>query len=143
MPRSFLAYIDESGDEGFVFKSAPEKGSSDWFILSAVVVPTNQDNIIRLAAADMRVALKMEPKAAIHFSDLTYDKRVCAIEKISVLPVKIVSVIINKHAIKKRALFRKVNIAYIIILRAYYSNECHGIVGILTGVSVCKTARSS
>ena len=36
--RRFIAYIDESGDEGMKF----EKGSSKWFVLSAVVVGNDQ-----------------------------------------------------------------------------------------------------
>jgi hypothetical protein len=34
---SFVAYVDESGDEGFVF-NADDGGSSRWFVLSAVVI---------------------------------------------------------------------------------------------------------
>jgi hypothetical protein len=33
MAASFVAYIDESGDEGFKFA----KGSSEWFVLSAAI----------------------------------------------------------------------------------------------------------
>ncbi len=36
MHSSFIAYIDESGDEGFHFKD-DGRGSSRWFVLSAVV----------------------------------------------------------------------------------------------------------
>jgi hypothetical protein len=36
MAASFVVYIDESGDEGFVFK--PDgSGSSRWFVLGAAV----------------------------------------------------------------------------------------------------------
>ena len=37
MKPSFLAYIDESGDEGFVFNE-DGSGSSRWFVLSAAVI---------------------------------------------------------------------------------------------------------
>ena len=33
MSASFVVYVDESGDEGFSFG----QGSSDWFVLSAVI----------------------------------------------------------------------------------------------------------
>ena len=36
MPSSFVTYIDESGDEGFVF-NPDGSGSSRWFVISAVV----------------------------------------------------------------------------------------------------------
>ena len=37
MKPSFIAYVDESGDEGFVF-NADGSGSSRWFVLSAAVI---------------------------------------------------------------------------------------------------------
>ena len=42
MNASFLAYVDESGDEGFAFNEAGS-GSSRWFILSAVVIRQTND----------------------------------------------------------------------------------------------------
>lgn len=42
MTSSFTAYIDESGDEGFVFLPG-EKGSSRWQVLSAVVFRKSKD----------------------------------------------------------------------------------------------------
>ena len=37
MNPSFVVYIDESGDEGFVF-NGDGSGSSRWFVLSATVI---------------------------------------------------------------------------------------------------------
>ena len=42
MAASFTVYIDESGDEGFVFHPN-EKGSSRWLVLSAVVFRKGND----------------------------------------------------------------------------------------------------
>jgi Protein of unknown function (DUF3800) len=42
MTASFAAYIDESGDEGFVYMPG-EKGSSRWLVLSAIVFRKNKD----------------------------------------------------------------------------------------------------
>lgn len=42
MSSSFIAYVDESGDEGFVFNS-DGSGSSRWFVLSAVVIRKSND----------------------------------------------------------------------------------------------------
>jgi len=39
---SFIVYIDESGDEGFVFR--PDgTGSTRWFVLSAAVIRQSND----------------------------------------------------------------------------------------------------
>ena len=37
MNSSFVVYVDESGDEGFVF-NGDGSGSSRWFVLSAAVI---------------------------------------------------------------------------------------------------------
>ena len=42
MSSSFVAYIDESGCEGFKFL-ADEQGSSRWFVLSALVLRKEND----------------------------------------------------------------------------------------------------
>ena len=42
MTSSFTAYIDESGDEGFMFLPS-EKRSSRWLVLSAVVFRKSKD----------------------------------------------------------------------------------------------------
>ncbi|HWE01892.1 MAG TPA: DUF3800 domain-containing protein [Tepidisphaeraceae bacterium] len=46
MPESFIVYIDESGDDGFKFNTGGS-GSSEWFILSAVVIRARNDHMIR------------------------------------------------------------------------------------------------
>ena len=43
MAHSFIAYIDESGDEGFSFAANPGQGSSHWFVISAAMIPTAMD----------------------------------------------------------------------------------------------------
>jgi hypothetical protein len=42
MKSSFIAYVDESGDEGFVF-NPDGSGSSRWFVLSAAVIRQTND----------------------------------------------------------------------------------------------------
>ena len=49
MTASFVAYVDESGDEGFKFLPN-EKGSSRWFVLSAMVIRKENDlQVVQLA----------------------------------------------------------------------------------------------
>ncbi len=47
MKASFIAYVDESGGEGFVF-NADGSGSSRWFVLSAAVI--RQTNDLRMVS---------------------------------------------------------------------------------------------
>jgi hypothetical protein len=102
---AFTVYIDESGDEGFTFRPHPHKGSSDWFILTAVVTPTSEDKKIRELAAQIRAALALEPKSGLHFSGLDHPKRVRAIQEIAGSHVRISSVLVNKHAITQPEIF--------------------------------------
>ncbi len=68
---SFTAYIDESGDEGFVFLPG-EKGSSRWLVLAAMVFRKSKDleavrvtrEVRTLATAPMRTVSFSPPKDA-------------------------------------------------------------------------------
>ena len=57
MKSSFIAYIDESGDEGFVFNS-DGSGSSRWFVLSAAVIRQSCDLQMVSCLKEVRSILK-------------------------------------------------------------------------------------
>ena len=57
MSSSFTAYIDESGDEGFVFLPG-EKGSSRWLVLSAVVFRKTKDREAVRVMREVRALLE-------------------------------------------------------------------------------------
>jgi hypothetical protein len=108
MSHRFVAYIDESGDEGFVFpEGRPERGSSRWFILSAVITPVERDREIIAFARSIRTQLGMQPKAVIHFSDLAHDKRVYLIDQIAKSWLTVTSLIIQKEAVQKPTVFQE------------------------------------
>ena len=69
MSSSFIAYIDESGDEGFVF-NADGSGSSRWFVLSAVVIRRDNDLQLVSCLKETRALLHKAPKTPLHFVDL-------------------------------------------------------------------------
>lgn len=78
-PATFVAYIDEAGDEGFKFG----KGSSEWFVLGAAIlrratempeiklIDDVRDRLNRGRAADRQ----FPAKKALHFRDLEHDVR--------------------------------------------------------------------
>ena len=71
MTASFTVYIDESGDEGFVFHPG-ERGSSRWLVLSAAVFRKNNDlDAVRLMR-EVREKLEKAPKKALHFRELKH-----------------------------------------------------------------------
>lgn len=102
MPFRFVAYIDESGDEGFSF----DTGSSEWFVVSAVITPEHHDKELIDFGRKIRSALGMQPKSIIHFSDMHHDRRVHVIDQIASSWLTVSSLIVNKRQIEKPEIFR-------------------------------------
>ena len=95
----FVVYIDESGDEGFIFRE-DGSGSSRWFIISAVIVRKENDLSLVSCLKEVRKILKKDPKTPLHFVDLKHEQRVPYIKKIADLKIKTISVLIHKPSIK-------------------------------------------
>lgn len=108
MTPPFTVYIDESGDEGFRFRDPPEpKGSSDWFVLTALIAPAARDNQVRAIADIIRRRLELAPKATLHFSELNHERRVKAINTLRVCPFHCTSVLIDKRNIAQPDIFQE------------------------------------
>lgn len=76
--KSLNAYIDESGDEGFTRLGHRARGvqaaSSEWFILGAVVVPTEVDAERTRIVDELRRCLnKTKSRKPLHWRDLRND----------------------------------------------------------------------
>lgn len=105
MKSSFIAYIDESGDEGFVF-NADGSGSSRWFVLSAAVIRHVNDLQMVSCVKEVREVLKKPPKTPLHFVDLKHEQRVPYIRRIGDLPIRTVSVLVYKPLINEPEKFQ-------------------------------------
>jgi hypothetical protein len=105
MTASFTAYIDESGDEGFVFQPE-ERGSSRWLVLSAVVFRKSNDLQAVQIMREARALLKKEPKRALHFRELRHEQRVPYVRLIGLATLRTVSVLIHKPSIKEPERFQ-------------------------------------
>ena len=90
MTSSFTAYIDKSGDEGFMFLPG-EKGSSRWLVLSAVVFRKSKDLQAVRVMREVRALLKKDPKKALHFRDMKHKHRVPYVRALASAPVRTVS----------------------------------------------------
>lgn len=99
MACSFVAYIDESGDEGFRFRE-DGSGSSRWFVISALVVRKTNDRLLVDAAKRARDLLRFEAKKPIHFCKLRHEQRTPVARIVGELPVRTVSVLIHKPSIQ-------------------------------------------
>jgi hypothetical protein len=105
MKSSFIAYVDESGDEGFVFK-ADGTGSSRWFVLSAAVIRQTNDLQMVSCLKAVRALLRKEPKTPLHFVELKHEQRVPYIRRVSELPIRSVSVLVYKPLIAEPEKFQ-------------------------------------
>ena len=105
MKSSFIAYVDESGDEGFVF-NADGSGSSRWFVLSAAVIRQTDDLQMVSCLKEVRSVLKKESKTPLHFVDLKHEQRVPYIRRVGELPIRTVSVLVYKPLIAEPEKFQ-------------------------------------
>jgi hypothetical protein len=96
--HAFHAYIDESGDEGFVFRDHPVRASSEWFVLSACVVRTKNLPIIARQIKPTLDQIEVDGRVA-HFSRLPHDAKVAITECLGTKSIKTVSICVNKRAL--------------------------------------------
>lgn len=111
MNPSFVVYIDESGDEGFVF-NGDGSGSSRWFVLSAAVIRKANDLQMVSCLKATREVLGKQPKAPLHFVDLKHELRVPYIRRVGDLPIRTVSILIYKCLLLSQKSSRTPNICF-------------------------------
>jgi hypothetical protein len=92
---TFVIYVDEAGDEGFSFG----RGSSDWFVLSAVIVPKARDLETVKLVDHVRAKLGKPAKKQLHFRDLKHEQRLPYLDAIAKAHVKTISVLVHKPSI--------------------------------------------
>lgn len=106
MTTSFVAYIDESGCEGFKFLPN-EQGSSRWFVLSALVFRKQEDLLAVQLARRARDLLKKPYNHALHFRDLKHEQRVPLARLIGEANAISVNVLIHKPSIGEPEIFQQ------------------------------------
>jgi hypothetical protein len=81
VPYSYIAYIDESGDPGLQrVKPLDANGSSEWFILSAVVIGEPNEKNVAPWRNDILRATNSQRKD-LHFTNLKpWNKRIACTE---------------------------------------------------------------
>ena len=98
---TFVAYIDEAGDEGFKF----DKGSSEWFVLGAVILRRASEMPEIKLIDDVRTRLnrgrpadrQFPAKKALHFRDLQHDVRKYYAARIAMASLTTAVVLIKKR----------------------------------------------
>lgn len=108
MSASYAVYIDESGDEGFQF----DKGSSRWFVLSAVVTRKSNDLETVKLVDTVRNLLGRKDREPLHFRSLKQEHRLPFLHQIAQADLRTVTVFIHKLSIHNVELFQQRNRLY-------------------------------
>ena len=96
---TFVAYIDESGDQRIKFSpTVGGPGSSEWFILSAAIVRQSDDNtLVKLVRDVIRNDFKKTNRNhVLHFRKLSHPQKVLWTIKIAMSPCVAISVVLHK-----------------------------------------------
>lgn len=117
--HSFVVFIDESGDEGFVFRDDPDnpddRGSSRWLVLSAVVFHAASELSEGKLIETAQRKLGSRSNKPLHYSKLSHDKQVAYAGIISGARMKLVTVLVHKPSLyapsfsEKHVLYRYVS----------------------------------
>lgn len=93
----YVAYIDESGDDGLrAVKPRSVPGSSEWLILSAVVIRAENQANVSGWADEILSAFRYRQTSQIHFTDLNDAKKAAACRALAKLDVRCFVVASNK-----------------------------------------------
>jgi hypothetical protein len=97
MAASFVAYIDESGDEGFKFRtSVNEEASSDWFVIAAFVTRKKTDLEVVKAIDLVRQELKLHARKHVHWKKLKHAEKVRYSQIVAGLHARVIGVCVHK-----------------------------------------------
>jgi hypothetical protein len=97
MAYTFVVYVDESGDEGFRFGA----GSSDWFVLSAVVTRRATDLAVTRLVDDVRASLNRPARKPLHFKDMRHEHRLLYVDRIAHADLRTISILVHKPSLQK------------------------------------------
>jgi hypothetical protein len=95
---SYVAYIDEAGDPGLrrVRPRSPT-GASEWFIVSAALIPADKEAEAASWTADIMGAMNSPQMQDLHFAKLTDNRKALACTMLAERHVRLFSVISNKQ----------------------------------------------
>ena len=117
MVASYRVYIDESGDEGFTFLPHPQKGSSEWFVLSAFAVRAINDGQCVNRLREFRTATNREKDAHVHWRKLPHGQKVLYAQIVAEMSARGCSVAVHKPSLKDAATFGGRDVLYFYAVR--------------------------
>ncbi len=108
MSASFVAYVDESGEEGFKFRRTPEvQSSSDWFVLASLITRKQTDApTVKLIDA-VRSEFNLPPRKHVHWKKLKHPQKVRYAQMMTSLQARIIAVCVYKPALLEPEKFQQ------------------------------------
>ncbi len=93
----YIAYIDEAGDPGLKkVRPLDEDGSSEWLILSAVVMRAKWEPDVPSWVRQLKQTIAVDTRGALHFRKLSPRRRTVAAEQVATFPLRGFAVCSNK-----------------------------------------------
>ncbi|WP_096459047.1 DUF3800 domain-containing protein [Sulfurifustis variabilis] len=106
MSHTFLAYIDESGDDGLKkFRDKKQDGSSQWLALGCCVVRQSNDLSLVKHRDSILAEIGKTKLRHVHFCDLDHHQKIAACRVVSQAPIRAISVLSNKKTVPKELAF--------------------------------------
>ncbi|MEQ8397894.1 DUF3800 domain-containing protein [Thalassobaculum sp.] len=105
--RQFVAYLDESGDEGFQFATPPKRASSEWFVLSAIVHDVVHVQQIKDHYAEFKARHRKPDAWFFHLANTNHDARMGFLSHMVQLPVHAMTVLVHKPSLTKPDNFQR------------------------------------
>jgi hypothetical protein len=102
MAAEFVAYIDEAGDEGFRFESR----SSEWFVLSALVVQKARDLETVKVIDVVRETLNVASRKVLHFRELKHHHRLPYLDAIASIMPCTINILVHKPSLRQVDTFK-------------------------------------
>lgn len=95
--RRYVVYIDEAGDPGLAkVRTATERGSSEWLVLSAIVVRTETEPQVVEWVRDIRTQIGSVQGPALHYRTLTNERKTTVCRAIASYPLRGFVLLSNK-----------------------------------------------
>lgn len=97
---SYLAYIDEAGDDGLRrVRPVDSDGSSEWLVVSAVVIDASRESEVLQWSDDLSSITRAQGNM-IHFRRLSARNKLLVCERMAALPARYFAVCSNKKNMK-------------------------------------------
>jgi hypothetical protein len=101
MAHSFIAYIDESGDDGLGKFRVPGNrgGQSCWLVISACIFRFSREREVVSWRDGLLAKCQKRGSRNLHFINLTHNQKVAGTQFMAQLPIRAISVLSNKQTI--------------------------------------------